>query len=68
VDFNEVQSACMTCAIGLPRRLHAEENLRSGWECIRLVVVGGGAAGVELAFAALQRWSKLFSKVQVLSY
>lgn len=50
----------------LLQRVHRfEENHRSDGRPLRIVIAGGGAAGVELAFAMHSRWGKRFAPVQI---
>ena len=50
----------------LLKRVHRfEENHRSDGRPLRIVIAGGGAAGVELAFAMHSRWGKRFAPVQI---
>ena len=50
----------------LLKRVHRfEENHRSDGRPLRIVIAGGGAAGVELAFAMHSRWGARFAPVQI---
>ena len=50
----------------LLKRVHEfEDNHRSDGRPLRIVIAGGGAAGVELAFAMHSRWGKRFAPVQI---
>ncbi len=50
----------------LLKRVHQfEENYRSDGRPLRIVIAGGGAAGVELAFAMHSRWGERFAPVQI---
>ncbi|MCY3555056.1 MAG: selenide, water dikinase SelD [Gemmatimonadetes bacterium] len=50
----------------LLKRVHQfEENHRSDGRPLRIVIAGGGAAGVELAFAMHSRWQERFAPVQI---
>jgi NADH dehydrogenase FAD-containing subunit len=53
----------------LPKIIEKEQQLKAKGVIPDVVVIGGGAAGVELSFAFKARWSKFFGqeiKVQVL--
>lgn len=50
----------------LLRRVHRfEENYRHDGQPLRIVIAGGGAAGVELAFAMHSRWGERFAPVRI---
>ena len=50
----------------LLKRIHEfEENHQTDGRPLRIVIAGGGAAGVELAFAMHSRWGKRFAPVQI---
>ena len=50
----------------LLKRVHQfEENHRNDGRPLRIVIAGGGAAGVELAFAMHSRWGERFAPVQI---
>ncbi len=50
----------------LLKRVHQfDANHRSDGRPLRIVIAGGGAAGVELAFAMHSRWGKRFAPVQI---
>lgn len=50
----------------LLKRVHQfEENYRTDGRPLRIVIAGGGAAGVELAFAIHSRWGERFAPVQI---
>lgn len=50
----------------LLKRVHQfEENYRNDGRPLRIVIAGGGAAGVELAFAMHSRWGERFAPVQI---
>ena len=50
----------------LLKRIHEfEENHQTDGRPLRIVIAGGGAAGVELAFAMHSRWGKRFTPVQI---
>ena len=50
----------------LLRRVHQfEDNHRPDGQPLRIVIAGGGAAGVELAFAMHSRWGDRFAPVRI---
>ena len=50
----------------LLKRVHRfEQNHQSDGQPLRIVIAGGGAAGVELAFAMHARWGDRFAPVQI---
>ncbi len=50
----------------LLKRVHQfEEHHRTDGQPLRIVIAGGGAAGVELAFAMHSRWGDRFAPVQI---
>ncbi len=50
----------------LLKRVHQfEKNHRSDGRPLRIVIAGGGAAGVELAFAMHSRWGERFAPVRI---
>lgn len=50
----------------LLKRVHQfDANHRSDGRPLRIVIAGGGAAGVELAFAMHSRWGERFAPVQI---
>lgn len=61
------QHAVPTRPLGLLlKRVHQfEENHRNDGRPLRIVIAGGGAAGVELAFAMHSRWGERFAPVQI---